>query len=368
MIKTFKYKIKTGKLNSSDCHWLFQKASAINYIWNYCNNAQKHKLKWDSAKKWLTGFDLSSMCSGVSKEIGLHSQTVQAVCEEYANKRKAKKKAYLRYRSYKKSLGWIPFKTTGIKFDPINHTFTYQKREFQVWYSREIPPDTKIKSGSFCQDSLGNWYINIVVDIPDVQIENKPTAEVGIDLGLKDLAVLSDGNVIPIFKYYRKNEKRLGLAQRANKKCQVKKIHHKIANSRKDSAFKIANNLVKNYALIVVGNVSPSKLAKTKMAKSVYDAGWTLLKKQVEYLAMTHQSVFLEVNESFTTQTCSVCGSRTGPKGLKGLGIREWKCPVCNTVHDRDVNSAKNILRIGHDTLGVGIPYLTADAANISNV
>jgi transposase len=229
-----------------------------------------------------------------------------------------------------------------------------------VWYSREIPADTKIKSGSFCQDNLGHWYINIVVDIPEVKLVQKPTAEVGIDLGLKDLAVLSDGKVIPIFKYYRKNEKKLGLAQRANKKGQVKKIHRKISNSRKDSAFKIANDLVKNYALIVVGNVSPSKLGKTKMAKSVYDAGWTLLKKQVEYLAITHQSVFLEVNESFTTQACSSCGNRTGPKGLKDLGIREWKCPVCDTVHDRDVNSAKNILRIGHDTLGVGIPFLTA--------
>lgn len=150
------------------------------------------------------------------------------------------------------------------------------------------------------------------------------------------------------------------MAQRANKKRQVKKIHKKIANSRKDSAFKIANDLIKNYALIVVGNVSPSKLGKTKMAKSVYDAGWTLLKKQIEYLAITHQSVFLEVNESFTTQACSSCKNRTGPKGLKDIGIREWKCPVCNTVHDRDVNSAKNILRIGHDTLGVGIPILTA--------
>ncbi|MDI1293480.1 MAG: transposase, partial [Methylobacter sp.] len=90
---------------------------------------------------------------------------------------------------------------------------------------------------------------------------------------------------------------------------------------------------------MVVGNVSASGLAKTKMAKSVLDAGWFMLKTQLEYKSIATQGVFIEVNESYTTQACSCCGctSASSPKGRAGLGIREWTCAECGTTHDRDM-------------------------------
>ena len=150
------------------------------------------------------------------------------------------------------------------------------------------------------------------------------------------------------------------MAQRANKKKRVKAIHAKIKNRRADAIHKFTTQLVREHSFIVVGNVSSSGLAKTKMAKSVLDAGWFMLKTQLDYKSKAMQGVFLEVNEAYSTQTCSCCGSVSvnSPKGRAGLGIREWTCPDCGALHDRDVNAARNILAAGHCRLAGGIPAL----------
>ena len=109
---------------------------------------------------------------------------------------------------------------------------------------------------------------------------------------------------------------------------------------------------------IFVGNVNASGLAKTGMAKSVLDAGWSTFRTMLMYKSDGAGVWFDEINEAFSTQDCSACGARSGPKGLKDLGIREWTCMECGTHHDRDVNAARNILRRGHATLEVGIPVL----------
>jgi len=109
-----------------------------------------------------------------------------------------------------------------------------------------------------------------------------------------------------------------------------------------------------------VGDVASSKLVKTKMAKSTLDAGWSQLKTMLEQKCQRAGVVFEVVNERYTTQTCSCCGSISAgsPKGRAGLRIREWTCVDCGTAHDRDVNAARNILAAGHRRLAVGIPAL----------
>lgn len=101
--------------------------------------------------------------------------------------------------------------------------------------------------------------------------------------------------------------------------------------------------------MIVVGDVSSSKLAKTGMAKSVLDAGWFMLKTQLKYKAIGQSVVFAEVNEKYSTQVCSCCGCNpdSSPKGLSGLGVRHWVCSDCGASHDRDINAARNILNVG---------------------
>ena len=140
----------------------------------------------------------------------------------------------------------------------------------------------------------------------------------------------------------------------------MKNIHAKIKNRRQDTLHKYANKLVKENAAIFVGNVSSLQLVKTNMAKSVLDAGWGQLKMMLEYKC-DHAGIHFEViNEAYTTQTCSHCGSLPPerPKGIAGLGIREWLCSECGVVHDRDINAARNILALGHGRLAGGIPVL----------
>lgn len=138
------------------------------------------------------------------------------------------------------------------------------------------------------------------------------------------------------------------MAQRANNKKQVRNIHAKIKNQRKDYLHKISSKLVNESSLIVVGNVKAG-LGLKSLRKAAKDASWSSLREMLRYKASRHGVKYLEVNEAFTSQTCSRCGQRPEgrPRGIAGLEIREWVCSLCGASHDRDVNAAKNILRLG---------------------
>src|SRR5580692_9265600 len=132
-------------------------------------------------------------------------------------------------------------------------------------------------------------------------------------------------------------------------------LRAKIANRRKDFLHKLSTRLVKANGAVFVGNVNASALAKTRQAKSVLDAGWSAFRTMLLYKCADAGVWFEEVDEAFSTQTCSVCNSRAGPKGRQGLGMRGWQCVVCGAIHDRDINAAHNILAAGHRRLAEGI-------------
>ena len=179
----------------------------------------------------------------------------------------------------------------------------------------------------------------------------------GIDLGLKTTATLSDGTKIN-HNPYSDYEAKLAMAQRANKKRLVRTIHAKIRNLRNDYIHKVTTAIVVEYDAIYVGNVSSTKLAKTTMAKSVNDNAWGKMRTTLAYKAIGLGAVYEEVDEKFSSITCSNCLVKTNQfSGLSGLGVREWVCDSCGTRHDRDVNAALNILRMGHHA-PKGIPIL----------
>lgn len=347
MIVVYRYRVKSlnGLLN--------RQSRAVNYVWNFCNDTQKHALKWD--KRWPTGFDLNGLTTGTSRELGLHSGTVNATCEQYAKSRSQHKRPFLRYRG-KRSLGWVPLKGRDLKRE--GQAFRFAGNTFRVFHSRGLP-EGKIKDGTnFAQDARGNWFLNIVIEVPDVPARPVQRA-IGLDLGLKDLATLSNGETLPNDQFGRRAAEKLARAQRARKhKRHLAKLHAKVAHARADFQHKQALDLVRRFDWIVVGNVSPAKLAKTKMAKSVYDASWSSFRDKLRYKAMAHGALFEEVNEAFSSVTCSACGARSGPSGLKGLRIRAWRCSACGGIHDRDINAALNILRCGRASPVVGIPCL----------
>jgi IS605 OrfB family transposase len=143
--------------------------------------------------------------------------------------------------------------------------------------------------------------------------------------------------------------------RKVRRRQRTRAIHAKIANRRKDFLHKLSTRLVTGHGALFVGNVNPSALAKTRQGKSVLDAGWSAFRTMLLYKCADAGVWFEEVDEAFSTQTCSVCNSRTGPTGRQGLGMRGWQCTVCGAIHDRDVNAAHNILAAGHRRLAEGI-------------
>lgn len=349
MILVYRYRVKSlnGLLN--------KQARAVNYVWNFCNDTQKHALRW--GKRWPTGFDLNVLTTGSSKELGLHSGAINATCEQYAKSRKQHRRPFLRYRG-RRSLGWVPFKGRDLKRS--GEAFRFAGNTFRVFNSRPLPQG-KIKDGSnFSRDARGNWYLNIVIEVEAAEAR-APVRGVGIDLGLKEFAALSTGERIENPRHFRQLEEALAAAQRARKKRLAANIHARITNARRDFLHKVSARIVRDFDYIAVGNVNAAGLAKTSMAKSVLDAGWSSFRQMLAYKSIANGAWYEEVNESLSTQTCSSCGGLpdSRPKGIAGLGIRHWVCSDCGASHDRDVNAALNLLaRSGHRAPVEGIPVL----------
>ncbi|WP_229419262.1 RNA-guided endonuclease InsQ/TnpB family protein [Pseudoduganella dura] len=353
------------RLRLKDKHACVLRAKAfwVNQCWNYCNETS-YKV-WQRERRFLSGYDLDKMTTGASKEgVPLHSQTIQAIGQEYARRRKQFNKAKLRWRKSsgaRRSLGWIPFKASALRYRNGQLWMSGIDQALGLWDSYGLSK-YQLGAGSFSEDARGRWYININVKVAR-EPRSAATNAVGIDLGLKHFATLSNGEKIEALKHYLHHEAKLAMAHRAGKKRLVKTIHARIANQRKHQHHVRSTELVQRFGAIFVGNVNASALAKTRMAKSVLDAGWSQFRAMLRYKSDSAGVWFDKVDEAFSTQDCSVCEARSGPKGLKDLEIRVWTCNRCGAIHDRDVNAAKNILRRGHATLAVGIPLLTAHAA-----
>ncbi|WP_316153446.1 transposase [Cupriavidus sp. BIC8F] len=349
MLLVYRYRVKSlnGLLN--------QQSRAANYVWNFCNDTQKHALKW--GKKWPTGFDLNVLTTGSSKELRIHSGTINAVCERYAKSRSQHRRPYLRYRG-RKFLGWVPLKGRDLKRS--GDALRFAGSTFRVFNCRPLP-EGKIKDGTnFSRDARGNWFLNIVIEVADTQARF-PARGVGIDLGLKDLATLSNGEKIGNPRHLGQLEQALAKAQRARKKRRATNLHARVKNARRDFLHKLSHRIVRDFDYIAVGNVNAAGLARTSMAKSVIDAGWSSFRTMLAYKAIAHGVWYEEVDERFTTQVCSSCDAMPPerPKGIADLGIRQWVCSECGAVHDRDVNAALNILaRSGHRSPAEGIPSL----------
>lgn len=345
MIITFKFRVKDGGATKKR---LALHARSVNFVWNYCCQIQREaESRWKAGRKirWPTAFDLIKLCTGSAAELGLHSDTVQTVCRQFAVSRNTNKKCprFRATRGPRRALGWVPLISRAIKVD--GDCVTYLKRKYRFWHSREIEGD--FGEACFNQDARGRWYISFGCRVE--RMLPTGTGEIGIDLGLSYLATCSDGTKLPALQHYRRYEVSLGCAQRAGNKRRVAAINAKIRNSRHHHLHEQSTKIARENALIVVGDVSVGRLVKTRMAKSILDASWSTFRNQLRYKASRHGARYVEADERWTSQVCSCCGTIpvSSPKGMGALGIRHWVCTHCGASHDRDINAARNILRVG---------------------
>lgn len=333
---------------------------AVNTVWNYCNEISARSA--DRGPKWIDKKALRKLTKGASRELALPSQVIQEIIDEYIIKRREAGRPRLSWRKsrgVRRSLGWVPFTNQDIEIVGTGLALL-RGQKFRFWQHREI--DGRIKSGNFSEDARGRWYINLVVEAP------KPTpvdreSIVGIDLGFKtaaQAAVITASGIEPLAleqsRFYRDVEPRLAEVQRRGRKRQVKTLHAKIANRRKDALHKFSRAVVNAGGAVFVGNISSTWQIASGKGKATLDVSWSMLRNLVRYKCDHAGVAFAEVNEAFTTQDCSVCHARSGPKGAEGLEIRQWVCGSCGTVHDRDLNGAVNIARVGCDALGLKWP------------
>ena len=229
--------------------------------------------------------------------------------------------------------------------------------DVEVRWSRGLPSDPS--SVTVILDAAGRYHASFVVDVGTAPLPPSD-AEVGIDLGLASFAVTSGGRVIDNPRYLRKAERRLKRAQqnlsrkekgsnnRAEARVKVAEAHARVADARKDFLHKFSTEIVRENQAVYVEDLAVKGLARTRLAKSVHDAGWGMFLAMLEEKAARYGRTFAKVDRWFpSSQLCSACGVQDGPKPLD---VREWTCPGCGTRHDRDVNAARNILAEGRRT------------------
>ncbi|MGH3122783.1 MAG: RNA-guided endonuclease InsQ/TnpB family protein [Streptosporangiaceae bacterium] len=248
--------------------------------------------------------------------------------------------------------------------------------EIQVEWSRVLPSEPS--SVTVIREPDGRYYASFVV-----QREATPLPacdrEIGIDLGLHSLVVTSDGETVANLRFYRVAQRRLrraqrvlsrrqeGSANRARARHRVAVVHRKVRDARLDHAHKTALRLVRDNQAVYAEDLCLAGLARTRLAKSVSDAAWSQLLRCIGQKAAQYGRTFAKVGRfEPTSQVCSACGVKNGPKPL---GVRRWTCAACGTVHDRDVNAARNILALGRrerlNACGTGVrpPLMVAAGA-----
>lgn len=321
----------------------------------YINDTDLQKMVVTAAKRteeraWLT--EVSSVV--LVQALGDLHVAYRNFFASVTGRRKGRRVASPRFRSRKDNRQAIRFTKNGFSLRPNGRLYLAKIGEVEVRWSRDLP--SAPSSVTVVKDASGRYFASFVVETTDEPLP-PIESEVGIDLGLTHFAVLSDGRKVDNPRFLRRAERRLkkaqrslsrkqrGSANRGKARVKVAKAHAKVKDARRDWLHKESTAIIRDNQAVFVEDLCVSGLARTHLAKSIHDAGWSTFTAMLEYKAQRYGRQFARVGRwEPTSQVCSACGIKDGPKPLN---IRTWTCEHCKTAHDRDINAAINILAAG---------------------
>lgn len=280
--------------------------------------------------------------------------------------------AHVGYPKFKRKGSRLSYRTNKVEVEDGRHVKLPKLGVVRARISR--PVEGRVLSATVKRTPSGKFFVSICcADVPEGAYPESANA-VGIDLGLTDLAVLSDGarianprNLKAAEKRLAREQKRLSRKKGAKKgeaksrnfekqRLKVARCHEAVANRRKDALHKLSSMLIRENQAVCAESLNVrGMLRNRKLAKHIADASWSELCRQLEYKAAWHGREFVQIDTWFpSSQTCSACGERN--EAVRDLSVRKWACPHCGTHHDRDLNAAANILAKGMHLLGRDTP------------
>ena len=352
MPKAYKYRLYptasqestlTGVLE--ECRWLYNMFLA------------ERKALWEQEQKSIGWYQQKREIVVLREErstLGLvHSQVLQDV----SSRVDLAFKSFFRRCKAGETPGYPRFKGAG-----QYHSFTYPQNNgaFKVLEGGIVrfskvgdvkckyhrPLEGTLKTCTVSRTQTGKWFVSFSCEVEPTPLPPSEL-EVGVDMGLTTFATFSDGSTIPNPRFFKREQKALAKAQRAHKKHATALIHERIENKRKNFAHQWSKRVVDKYGTICAEDLNIKNMLVRgtfpHLSKSIADAAWGSFLACVSYKAENAGRVFKQVNPAYTSQDCSACGART----LMPLSERTYRCAECGLVLDRDLNAAKNILRVG---------------------